>query len=208
MSVLGGVWCKCDPRLVAFAFRNLNVDMFVHGDGAAKRQRERRLRALQRHVRWTVAMEMATVRHHSYHKTTATGQPDSHRPKAAVFDQGIHVCVPRHHEFDVDSSPWWLLTMMLVLNQHMWTTVRKHLLGVVGSVPFGSISSMMRVPQVTESVFTEHVTTCTCRYLHRALSCDRIHDTICRYLHRASPVIECTAPAGMIQHVAPSLTCN
>ena len=48
--------------------------------------------------------------------------------------------------------------MVLVLNQHMWTTVRKHLLGVVGSVPFGSISSMMRVPQVTESVFTEYVT--------------------------------------------------
>ena len=48
--------------------------MFVHGDGAAKRRRERRLRAFQRYVRWTVAMEMANVRHHSYHKTTATGQ--------------------------------------------------------------------------------------------------------------------------------------
>ena len=35
----------------------------------AKRIRERRLRAFQRYERWTVAMEMAAVRHQSYHKT-------------------------------------------------------------------------------------------------------------------------------------------
>ena len=114
---------ECDPRLVACACRNLAVDMFC-GDGAAKR-------AFQRYVRWTVATEMATVRHHSYHKTTATADTDSHRPiKVAVFDPGIQVGVPRHHEFDVDSSPltWWPLTMKLDWHQHLWTTVRKHLL--------------------------------------------------------------------------------
>ena len=55
--------------LVAFPFRNLAVDMFV--DGAAKLRREWRLRAFQRCVRWTVAKEMASVRHHSHHKATA-----------------------------------------------------------------------------------------------------------------------------------------
>ena len=67
---------KCDPRLVAVALRNPAVDMFVDGDGPAKRKRERRLRAFQRYVRWTVAME-ATVRHHSYHKSrTSVGVSD------------------------------------------------------------------------------------------------------------------------------------
>ena len=40
------------------------VDMNV-GAGAAKRRRERRLRAMLRHERQTVAMELAAALHHS-----------------------------------------------------------------------------------------------------------------------------------------------
>ena len=46
----------------------LVVDMPLHGEhaaGAAKRRRDRRLRAWHRHVRTTVAMELATALHHS-----------------------------------------------------------------------------------------------------------------------------------------------
>ena len=43
----------------------LLVDMNVDGAGAAKRRRERRLRAMLRHERQTVAMELAAALHHS-----------------------------------------------------------------------------------------------------------------------------------------------
>ena len=52
---------KCDPRLVAFALRNPAVDMFVDGDGPAKRKHERRLRAFQRYVRWTACVTTPTT---------------------------------------------------------------------------------------------------------------------------------------------------
>ena len=44
---------------------SLAVDMFGVDGGAAKRRRERRLRAMQRHERQTVAMELAAALHHS-----------------------------------------------------------------------------------------------------------------------------------------------
>ena len=43
----------------------LAVDMNVDGAGAARRRRERRLRAMLRHERQTVAMELAAALHHS-----------------------------------------------------------------------------------------------------------------------------------------------
>ena len=72
------------------------------------------------------------MRHDSYHKTTATGHPDSHRPKkVAVFHHGIQVDVPRHHEFDVDSSPMSSDPVASddegCWHQHLWTIVRKHM---------------------------------------------------------------------------------
>ena len=82
---------KCDPRLVAVALRNPAVDMFVDGDGLAKRKRERRLRAFQRYVRWTVAME-ATVRHHSNHKSrTSVGVSDWWRCACRAHNDWHHV---------------------------------------------------------------------------------------------------------------------
>ena len=55
-------------------------------------------RSMWRHEQMSIKMAIATCAHHSV-------QTDSHRPKVAVFDQGIQVGVPRHHEFDVGSSP-------------------------------------------------------------------------------------------------------
>ena len=66
--------------------------------GSAVRRRLRSFRSMWRHEQMSIKMAIAKCAHHSV-------QTDTHRPKVAVFDQGIQVGVPRHHEFDVDSSP-------------------------------------------------------------------------------------------------------
>ena len=49
--------------------------------GAARRRRNRRLRAFLKHERMTVAMNLATIQHHSY-------------MKSAVVDVGVQVGSP------------------------------------------------------------------------------------------------------------------
>ena len=56
----------------AFVRKTLVVDMDVHDDhahrGAARRRRERRLRAFLLHEKLSLAMQMATVSHHLWHR--------------------------------------------------------------------------------------------------------------------------------------------
>ena len=173
-------------------------------------------------------MKMATETcgHHSV-------QTDSHRPKVAVFDKGIQVGVPRHHEFDVDSSPMssdpvasddevrlaatfvddsaQALDYLLVLN----TLCRSHFsgakIGVVGSVPFGSIFSMMRVPPHTAeeigSAFADHMS-------HQSAATDNVFTvrvpattdaalaSVSRYVEPTPPVTF-SEPVPVIEHVTP-----
>ena len=66
----------------------LVVDMPLHGEhaaGAAKRRRDRRLRAWHRHVRTTVAMELATALHHSAQRVEV--------PREGV--EGVQLYAPR-----------------------------------------------------------------------------------------------------------------
>ena len=65
--------CFASPRFG----KTLVVDMDVHDErahrGAARRCRERRLRAFLRHEKLAVAMQMATVSHHSWHRAGRAG---------------------------------------------------------------------------------------------------------------------------------------
>ena len=61
------------------------------GTGAARRRRERRLRAMLRHQRVAVAMELATVRHHSFQR-------------APLVDQSVQVGVPWIHDFGLSEA--------------------------------------------------------------------------------------------------------
>ena len=61
------------------------------GTGAARRRRERRLRAMLLHQRVAVAMELATVRHHSFQR-------------APLVDQGVQVSVPWIHDFGLSEA--------------------------------------------------------------------------------------------------------
>ena len=58
-------------------FRNpadgLRADPAPGTVGAARRRRDRRLRAFLKHERLSVAMNMATVQHHSYMKSAVVG---------------------------------------------------------------------------------------------------------------------------------------
>ena len=83
--------------------------------------------------------------------------------------------------------------------------------GVVGSVPFGSISSTMRVLQVTDGVFTEYVTPALADTYTEPFPVIEYMTPPADTYTEISPVIEyvaseppCTAPARMIEHVAPS----
>ena len=74
-------------------------DMCVDGAGAAKRRRERRLRAVLRHERQTVAMELAAALHHSRDGAACdelrpTGTDDSEFREAARCSDGAGAAGP------------------------------------------------------------------------------------------------------------------
>ena len=58
---------------VTMMFRNLADGLCAaRVSGAARRRRDRRQRAFLKHERISVAVNLATVRHHSLHKVTST----------------------------------------------------------------------------------------------------------------------------------------
>ena len=63
--------------------------MSLHGElaGAAKRRRDRRLRAWHRHVRTTVAMELATALHHSTQRVEAPREGVEHEKHVGLRAQ-------------------------------------------------------------------------------------------------------------------------
>ena len=86
MKQYGGVWLVCNPLFL----RRHNVDGHVHhAHGGAARRRERRLRAFLRHEQPSLAMQTATVSHHSWRRAgraDASTQTVSYSAPAPVVE--------------------------------------------------------------------------------------------------------------------------
>ena len=84
------------------------IDIIVDGDGAARRRRERRFffffeRAFPRYVQWTVAVDLATVRHHSNHKVAKPGVPAATQTAtyAAPSPVVVYIVCPVHASLQI-----------------------------------------------------------------------------------------------------------